>query len=87
METCISLEAFQPNPDEVWVLVNSAFHMRQAMASFEAAGWPAITPYPVDFRTAAFGDYIGWGFAGKPEMLNIAIKEWVGLLFYGSTRR
>lgn len=57
------------------------------MASFESAGWPSIAPYPVDFRTAAFSDAIGWGLADKLYTLNIAVKEWVGLLVYGATRR
>ena len=82
-----SFEMVQPDRDEVWVLVTSAFHMRRAMASFEAAGWPEIAPYSVDFRTAAFGDSIGWGLAGKLDTLNIAVKEWVGLLVYGATSR
>lgn len=82
-----SSEMVQPDRGEVWVLVTSAFHMRRATASFEAAGWPAIAPYPVDFRTAAFSDSISWGLADKLYTLNIAVKEWVGLLVYGATRR
>ena len=82
-----SLDEVQPGPEEHWVLVTSAFHMGRALASFEAAGWPSITPYPVDFRTAAFSDSIGWGLAGKLEVLNIALKEWVGIFVYRVTGR
>jgi uncharacterized SAM-binding protein YcdF (DUF218 family) len=82
-----SLEMVQPNPNEVWVLVTSAFHMRRAMASFEAAGWTSISPYPVDFRTADLDLSIGWGLAGNLDTLNIAVKEWVGLLVYRATGR
>ena len=77
----------EPDRGEVWVLVTSAFHMRRATASFEAAGWRDIAPYPVDFRTAAFSASISWSLAGKLETLNIAVKEWVGLLVYYATRR
>lgn len=83
----LSFEVVQPDAEEHWVLVTSAFHMGRAMTSFEAAGWTSITPYPVDFRTAEFSDSIGWDLAGKLETLNIAVKEWVGLLVYGATSR
>lgn len=67
---------------ESWVLVTSAFHMGRALASFEAAGWGDIVPHPVDNRTGRFSDGIGWNFSGNLEVLNIAIKEWVGRLVY-----
>ncbi|KAA0909978.1 hypothetical protein FLO80_19220 [Aquicoccus porphyridii] len=56
--------------------------MGRALANFEAAGWGAITPHPVDFRTGRFSAGIGWGLVGNLEVLNIAIKEWVGRLAY-----
>lgn len=77
-----SYDVADPASGETWVLVTSAFHMGRALASFEAAGWGAITPYPVDYRTGGFGAGIGWGLAGNLEVLNIAIKEWVGRLAY-----
>lgn len=82
-----SLEAIQPGSDEHWVLVTSAFHMGRAMASFEAAGWPSIAPYPVDYRTAAFGSDIGWGLVKRLDTLNTALKEWVGRFVYNMTGR
>lgn len=72
-----SLEAAAPAPGETWVLVTSAFHMGRSLASFKAAGWPPLIPYPVDYRTEDFSAGIGWSFAQ-----NIAIKEWVGRLAY-----
>jgi uncharacterized SAM-binding protein YcdF (DUF218 family) len=77
-----SYDVAAPAPGETWVLVTSAFHMGRALASFEAAGWGAITPYPVDNRTGGFGAGIGWNLAGNLKVLNIAIKEWVGRLAY-----
>lgn len=77
-----SYQLAAPADDETWVLVTSAFHMGRAIASFEAAGWAMIVPYPVDYRTGGFSDRIGWNFGKNLEILNIAIKERVGRLAY-----
>jgi uncharacterized SAM-binding protein YcdF (DUF218 family) len=77
-----SYGAAAPASDETWVLVTSAFHMGRALASFEAAGWGEIVPHPVDYRTGDFSDGIGWNLAANLNVLNIAIKEWVGRLAY-----
>jgi len=82
-----SYEVAAPASGETWVLVTSAFHMRRALASFHAAGWSGIVPHPVDYRTGSFSDGIGWKLAGNLEVLNIAIKEWVGRVTYRLTRR
>lgn len=77
----------QPGPDETWVLVTSAFHMPRAIRSFEAAGWPTMIPWPVDQRTAEPTNEFGWNLVGHIANLNIAIKEYIGLLAYGLTGR
>lgn len=77
-----SYEVAAPTSGETWVLVTSAFHMDRALASFEAAEWGDIVPHPVDYRTGRFSDGIGWNLSGNLEILNIAIKEWVGRLAY-----
>lgn len=82
-----SYEVAAPASGETWVLVTSAFHMGRALDSFEAAGWGDIAPNPVDYRTGSFSDGIGWNIAGNLEVLNIAIKEWVGRLAYRLTGR
>ena len=74
-------------PGETWVLVTSAFHMPRAMRSFEAAGWSGVVPWPVDYRTAAFVDGIGWNPAGNLRGLNTGIREQVGQLVYRLTGR
>ena len=65
-----------------WLLVTSAFHMPRAVATFCAAGWRNIVPWPTDYRTGTFWAGIGWNLAGNLEALNTGIKEWVGLLGY-----
>lgn len=82
-----SYEVAGPASGETWVLVTSAFHMDRALASFEAAGWSSIAPHPVDYRTGCFSDGIGWNLSGNLEILNIAIKEWIGRLAYRLTGR
>lgn len=70
-----------------WIIVTSAFHMPRAIASFEAAGWRKITPWPTDYRSGVFRDRIGWHPARNLEELNTAAKEWVGLFAYRLTGR
>ena len=77
-----SLMLANPGAEEVWVLVTSAFHMSRAMRSFEAAGWPELVAWPVDFRTARFVDDIGWDLTGNLQVLNTAIREQVGQFAY-----
>ena len=69
-----------------WVLVTSAFHMPRSVGSFCAAGWRDMIPYPVDYRAAEIGG-LSWSFAGNLDLLNTAIKEWVGLAAYFLTGR
>ena len=83
----LSLTLANPEADDTWVLVTSAFHMPRAMRSFEAAGWTGLVAYPVDYRTAGFTDDIGWNLTGKLLVLNTAIRETFGQLAYRLTGR
>lgn len=83
----MSLELVPDNLDGEWLLVTSAFHMRRAVASFCAAGWKNIVPWPTDYRTGGFVDRIGWNFALNLDDLNIGVREWIGLAAYSLTRR
>lgn len=77
-----SYELANPMPDEQWVLITSAYHMPRAMAVFRKAGWTSIVAYPVDYRSLPFAQGIGWDFSGHLEALNVAIKEYFGLVAY-----
>lgn len=71
--------------DGPWLLVTSAWHMPRAVGTFCAAGWDGIVPWPTDFRGGRGGT--GWRFAANLDELNVAAKEWVGLLGYRVTGR
>ena len=58
--------------------------MPRAIGVFCQIGWPLIA-YPVDYRSGAFVNEIGWNFASNLDDLNTAAKEWVGLLAYWLT--
>jgi uncharacterized SAM-binding protein YcdF (DUF218 family) len=76
----MSRDLVQPKPGEVWLLVTSAWHMPRAVGCFRHIGW-GVLPYPVDYRTEA---------RPRPEFLlaqdlglvDLAAKEWVGLVAY-----
>jgi len=76
-----------PQPAERWVLITSAFHMPRALQSFDAAGWPDIVPWPVDFRSRPWRRGIGWDLTGNMRQLNTALREHLGLLAYRLARR
>jgi len=73
-----------PTPDQTWVLVTSAAHMPRALGVFCAQGW-AVTPYPVDPRTASIR--LGWDLAEHLAQLNAGIHAWLGLAVYRATGR
>jgi uncharacterized SAM-binding protein YcdF (DUF218 family) len=87
LELLETLDSVTPNNDAPWILVTSAFHMPRAMASFEAAGWTTLTPWPTDFRGGVFRARIGWHLARNLDELNLATKEWLGILAYRLTGR
>ena len=76
----LSLDRVAPGPQARWVLVTSGFHMPRAMAAFTAAGWPAPTPYPVDFRTSTWRETLGWYPHANMSQLRSALREQLGRL-------
>ncbi len=79
-------DMFSPGPEERWILVTSAYHMKRAMAISRYLGWDLL-PYPVDYQTS--GDYVLW-----PESYDVlrslylsefALREWAGFFAYRMT--
>jgi len=78
----LSYEAARPKPGETWLLVTSAMHMPRAVGCFRRAGW-TIVPYPADYRTApTTGTAPGSLLADNLMLVNLAAKEWLGLVAY-----
>lgn len=75
-------------PGERWLLVTSAWHMPRAMGAFRRVGL-VVEPYPVDFRTAGpFATRFTFEHtADGLHLLDVAAKEWVGLVVYRLTGR
>jgi uncharacterized SAM-binding protein YcdF (DUF218 family) len=78
----------QLKPGETWLLVTSAWHMPRSMGIFRRLGFKVIA-YPVAYRT--FGDNRDWGFlvaaSDRILTLDLAIREWIGLLAYRLTHK
>jgi len=72
----------QPDPNETWVVVTSAWHMPRTLGIFDQAGWRVI-PYPVDHWSSPGRLLrIDPNLAGHLRNLTYAAKEWTGLLAY-----
>jgi uncharacterized SAM-binding protein YcdF (DUF218 family) len=71
-----------------WLLITSAYHMPRAMGAFRQAGFE-IEAWPVDYRTRGAAD-LTRPFDKVSEGLrrvDVAAREWVGLLAYWLTGR
>jgi len=72
----------KPKSTENWVLITTAWHMPRSVGIFEKSGWPVIA-YPVDHATKPDDLFrVSWGFSDNLHVLNMAVKEWVGLAAY-----
>ncbi len=83
-----SRDVAQPQEDETWLLVTSAFHMPRSVGVFREAGFEVV-PYPVDFRTMGRDGSLQ-GFATISDGLrrfDVAMREYVGLVAYRLTGR
>lgn len=78
----------RPAAAERWLLVTSAYHMPRAVGCFRKVGFPVVA-YPVDYRTRGAQDLyrpfdrISEGL----RRVDLAVREWVGLLVYWLTGR
>jgi uncharacterized SAM-binding protein YcdF (DUF218 family) len=72
----------QPEPNEQWLLITTAWHMPRSVGVFCNEQWPVI-PYPVDHATSPGSQIsIGWALAEHLESLKVGLREWLGLLAY-----
>jgi uncharacterized SAM-binding protein YcdF (DUF218 family) len=72
----------KPKAGEVWLLITTAWHMPRSIGLFCQTGWPML-PYPVDHYTVPDrGFVLEWDFAKNLNDLDMAAKEWLGLLAY-----
>jgi uncharacterized SAM-binding protein YcdF (DUF218 family) len=82
-----ALQAADPAPGEVWLLVTSAWHMPRALGTFANLGW-RLTPYPVDYRTSdRFRFEPRFDVAQALADLDRLVREWGALEVYRQTGR
>lgn len=84
----LTRELVRPERGKPWVLVTSAAHMPRAVGVFRRAGFDLV-PYPVDYRLRSAGDLLR-PFESIPsglERLDLAAREWLGLVAYRLTGR
>ena len=91
-DTCASgrnaRELAQPGSGDVWVVVTSAIHVPRTMACFRAGGWPEIIPQPANYASVLGGWNAGSiRVASNLVLLDEAVHEWLGLLYYRITGR
>jgi len=75
-------------PGKRWLLITSAYHMPRAIGAFRKAGFE-IEAWPVDYRTRGEAD-LARPFDKVSEGLrrvDVASREWAGLLAYRLTGR
>ncbi|MCA9836575.1 MAG: YdcF family protein [Trueperaceae bacterium] len=77
-----SKELLKPQEGEIWLLVTSAMHMPRSVGIFRKLDW-TVLPYPVDFRVGKnrATDPPRF-FSDKLSIIDLASKEWLGLLSY-----
>ena len=86
-DALFALDAVNPGPGEVWLLVTSAWHMPRAHGTFATLGW-TLLPYPVDYRSTErvhFGPR--WDVAQVLADLDRLVREWGALEVYRRTGR
>jgi len=73
---------FNPNKDEKWVLVTSAFHLKRAINVGEQLGWEFI-PYATDYKLPKkFRWKLSFNFFGNLSSFQRSSHEWVGIISY-----
>jgi uncharacterized SAM-binding protein YcdF (DUF218 family) len=76
-------ELIKPNAQERWLVVTMASHMPRAIGCFQRVGFK-VEAYPIRYMTPV----ISFRFSSSALSLltlDMAIKEWIGLLVYRAT--
>ena len=78
----------EPNIEEKWALVTSAFHLRRAKGVADKLGWSLI-PYPVDYRTTSsiLFQSLNFNLIENISFFQVATREILGLLVYKLLKR
>ena len=77
-----SRELADPQANETWVLITTAYHMPRAIGAFCQQEWQVI-PYPVDHQTLPSRLYQpGYSLIWHANNLVLASHEWLGLIYY-----
>ncbi len=81
-----SKEIVRPEPEEVWLLVTSGFHMPRSMAVFQGVGWPMVAA-PADFKTDGRIHLLPDRFdvAGNLSDFSTALREIIGIAAYAAS--
>jgi uncharacterized SAM-binding protein YcdF (DUF218 family) len=69
------------NKHDKWLLLTSAYHMPRTMGVFLKVGWN-VTPYPVDYRSAAPSSWSDFSLHDGPGSWELALHELLGYLAY-----
>ncbi len=76
-----------PNINQRWIIITSAFHMPRAIASFRQHNWNVVA-YPVDYRTPSEMKFrLGFNLIAGLNSFSLAVHECMGLFFYWLTGR
>ncbi|HEY8189196.1 MAG TPA: YdcF family protein [Micavibrio sp.] len=77
-------EMINPGPQEIWIVVTSAYHMERTMGVFRALGWGNIIPWPTDYRTDGEKRWLPEKFdvAGNVYKTDLALHEFAGITAY-----
>jgi uncharacterized SAM-binding protein YcdF (DUF218 family) len=77
-----SMLLVNPQMNETWIIITTAYHMPRAIGVFCQQNWKAI-PFPVDHQTLPSNLYQpGFSLIAHANNLVLASHEWLGLLAY-----
>jgi uncharacterized SAM-binding protein YcdF (DUF218 family) len=76
----------KPMPGERWLLITSAQHMPRAIGCFRRVGF-TVEAYPVAWRAPTHIEWPPMRIGENLVRLDLATKEWTGLLAYWLTGR